>query len=471
MLNTLDSSPATAYPEIIQGGMGAGVSNWRLANAVAKRGQLGVVSGTALDTILLRRLQLGDPGGHMRRALKAFPYPEMVQSVMDKWYIEGGKQADEAYKLKPMPTVDMLREDEELLIVANFAEVYLAKEGHSGMVGINLLEKIQLPTLPSLFGAMLADVDVVCMGGGIPLGIPGALDKMAQLQPVEMKLHVMDADRSQEYTSSFHPGTHVSAVQQPLKRPLFFAVISSDVLAKTLMKKASGKVDGFVIENFRAGGHNAPPRRGGEYTERDVCSIEKVAALGMPFWLAGGCATPTALAEAKAAGACGVQVGTAFACCQESGVTEKIKAEIIQQHREGRLEVITDFKASPTGYPFKRVEVEANSTRDACRACDLGYLRHVYAKDDGSLSYRCPASPRKPFLNKGGTAAEAEGKQCLCNGLLATIGMGTVRRGTPVQPLVTWGEDMSFLDPILGSDKNTYSANDVIDYILSPVLA
>ncbi len=212
MLNTLDSSPATAYPEIIQGGMGAGVSNWRLANAVAKRGQLGVVSGTALDTILLRRLQLGDPGGHMRRALKAFPYPEMVQSVMDKWYIEGGKQADEAYKLKPMPTVDMLREDEELLIVANFVEVYLAKEGHSGMVGINLLEKIQLPTLPSLFGAMLADVDVVCMGGGIPLGIPGALDKMAQLQPVEMKLHVMDADRSQEYTSSFHPSTHVSAV-------------------------------------------------------------------------------------------------------------------------------------------------------------------------------------------------------------------------------------------------------------------
>jgi nitronate monooxygenase len=259
----------------------------------------------------------------------------------------------------------------------------------------------------------------------------------------------------------------VPASQEPLKRPLFFAIISSDVLAKTLVKKASGKVDGFVIEHYNAGGHNAPPRRGDEYTERDTCSIEKVAALGLPFWLAGGCASPEALAAAKAVGACGVQVGTAFACCEESGITEVIKSEIIQKHRSGTLEVITDFKASPTGYPFKRVEVAANAGRDACRACDLGYLRHVYAKEDGTLAYRCPAGPRKSYLSKGGTAEEAEGKHCLCNGLLATIGMGTVRRGTEVQPLVTWGEDMRFLDPILGKAKSSYSASDVLDYLLA----
>ncbi len=467
MLNTLDSSPALTFPEIIQGGMGAAVSNWRLANAVARHGQIGVVSGTALDTILIRRLQDGDLGGEMRRAMAAFPYQEMVKPILDDWFIEGGKPEEEPYKLKPLPAVDMLREDEELLIVANFVEVYLAKEGHSGLVGINLLEKIQVPTLPSLFGAMLAKVDVVIMGGGIPLGIPGALDKMSRLQPVEMKLNVVTSDRSQEFFSSFHPGTHVSAVQKPLKRPLFFAVISSDVLAKTLVRKASGKVDGFVIEHHNAGGHNAPPRRGDEYTERDVCDVEKVAALGLPFWLAGGCASPEALQAAKLAGACGVQVGTAFACCEESGIIPSIKAEIIQKYRAGNLEVITDFKASPTGYPFKRVEVEANSGRDACRACDLGYLRHVYAKEDGTLGYRCPAGPRKPYLSKGGTSEEAEGKHCLCNGLLATIGMGQVRRGTRVQPLVTWGDDMRFLDPILGDSKSSYSASDVIDYLQS----
>ena len=44
------------YPVVIQGGMGVAVSNWRLARAVAKCGQLGVVSGTALDQVVLRRL-------------------------------------------------------------------------------------------------------------------------------------------------------------------------------------------------------------------------------------------------------------------------------------------------------------------------------------------------------------------------------------------------------------------------------
>ena len=60
---------STAEPTIIQGGMGVAVSNWRLANAVARQGQLGVVSATALDTVLVRRLQDGDADGAMRRSM------------------------------------------------------------------------------------------------------------------------------------------------------------------------------------------------------------------------------------------------------------------------------------------------------------------------------------------------------------------------------------------------------------------
>jgi len=202
--------------------MGAGVSDWRLARAVALAGQMGVVSGTALDTILIRRLQDGDADGAMRRALRAFPYPEMADRILSEWYIEGGKEPDASYRVKPLPEVAMNRLDEELLIVASFAEVYLAKEGHSGWIGINLLEKIQLPTLPSLFGAMLAGVDVVIMGGGIPLAIPGVLDEMAELRPVHLKLHVLGAERGHEHRIEFHPGTHVPASQEPLSRPCSF---------------------------------------------------------------------------------------------------------------------------------------------------------------------------------------------------------------------------------------------------------
>lgn len=40
------------------------------------------------------------------------------------------------------------------------------------MVGLNLLEKIQIPTLPSLYGAMLAGVDYILMGAGFPDAFP-----------------------------------------------------------------------------------------------------------------------------------------------------------------------------------------------------------------------------------------------------------------------------------------------------------
>ena len=72
---------ARGLPRVIQGGMGVGISHWRLARAVSEAGQLGVVSGTALDQILVRRLQDGDPGGHMRRALDRFPFPAMAGRV------------------------------------------------------------------------------------------------------------------------------------------------------------------------------------------------------------------------------------------------------------------------------------------------------------------------------------------------------------------------------------------------------
>ena len=45
-----------SHPIIIQGGMGVGVSDWRLARAVAQLGQVGVVSGALLAVVFARRL-------------------------------------------------------------------------------------------------------------------------------------------------------------------------------------------------------------------------------------------------------------------------------------------------------------------------------------------------------------------------------------------------------------------------------
>ncbi len=178
--------------------MGAGVSGWPLAQAVARTGHLGVVSGTALDVILPRRLQVGDVGGHIRRALDHFPVPGVAKRIIDRYFVPGGKAQDKPHRPKPVPAVKPSRLLDELLVASNFVEVFLAREGHDNPVGINYLEKIQLPTLPSIYGAMLAGVTYVLMGAGIPRTIPGILDRLAQRQAVELRLDVKGADPGEE---------------------------------------------------------------------------------------------------------------------------------------------------------------------------------------------------------------------------------------------------------------------------------
>jgi len=128
------------HPVLIQGGMGAGVSDWRLARAVSLTGQLGVVSSVALDTILARRLQDGDPGGHMRRGLAMFPFPAMAERILEKYYVAGGKTAGTPYRLVPMLARVNSQAATELVVVSTFVEVALAREGHSNPVGINCME-------------------------------------------------------------------------------------------------------------------------------------------------------------------------------------------------------------------------------------------------------------------------------------------------------------------------------------------
>src|SRR5688572_30589099 len=140
--DAIGASPSGALPRIIQGGMGVAVSDWRLANAVARAGQLGVVSGTALDTVLVRRLQDGDPGGHMRRAISRFPIPGVGDEILRRYFIEGGRDPGTPYKLLPMYKQVVSPARQRVTILANFVEVFLAKEGHRGAIGINLLTKV-----------------------------------------------------------------------------------------------------------------------------------------------------------------------------------------------------------------------------------------------------------------------------------------------------------------------------------------
>lgn len=463
--------------------MGAGVSSWRLARAVSSTGQLGVVSGTALDVILARRLQDGDRGGEMRFALSHFPSQEIAGRILERYFVEGGKPADAPYKQVSMHGARPCRSLIELTIAANFVEVFLARQGHANPVGINYLEKLQLPHLPSIYGAMLAGVGYVLMGAGIPLRIPGVLDAYVEHGLAEYPLSVAGAQDGDDFTARFNPREYLDMELPRLARPKFLPIIASNVLALTLVKKANGRVDGFIVEGPTAGGHNAPPRgkmqfdAEGEviYGERDVVDLEKLRGLGLPFWLAGGYGAPEKLAEALAAGATGVQVGTAFALTNESDLNARSKRELLRQVRQGTAQVCTDTLASPTGFPFKVAQLSDSGSNPAVyegreRVCDLGFLREGYRTRAGALDYRCSAEPENVFLAKGGSAEAAAGRKCLCNALVANIGMPQVRASGYVEPtLVTMGNDLTGIGRFLREDREGYSAAEVVEVLLSGV--
>ena len=479
MITVSDSSrsaDAASLPPIIQGGMGVGISGWRLANAVARQGQLGVVSGTTLDILLTRQLQLGDIGGHLRRALAAFPYPEIATRILERYFIPGGKAPDAPFKTPAMISHEPGRSTRELVIASSFVAIHLAKEGHSGSVGLNLLEKIQTPTLLALYGAILAGVNVVLMGAGIPRQIPKILDDLAAGRPAEMRLDVTGG--TEPVFIRLDP-SDLGPVPA-LKRPVFLAIVSSPVLAENLRRKSSGTVDGFVVEASIAGGHNAPPRGPmqltpeGEpiYGERDRIDPEKFVNIGLPFWLAGGYGRIGKLREAQALGAKGIQVGTAFAFCEESGFEPEIKAKILASVKRGDLKIHTNAFASPTGFPFKVAQVEGSIADPAVyqergRVCDLGVLRETYQKPDGSIGFRCSAEPEETYREKGGDPDETAGRICLCNSLCASAGIGQIRHGEAEPQLITIGDDLEAVRESLLAGRESYSAADVIERLLA----
>lgn len=62
-----------------------------------------------------------------------------------------------------MPSAEPSPELIELTVAGNFAEVWLAKEGHTGLVGISFLHKVQLPLLPATDAPRERVCDLGCL--------------------------------------------------------------------------------------------------------------------------------------------------------------------------------------------------------------------------------------------------------------------------------------------------------------------
>jgi NAD(P)H-dependent flavin oxidoreductase YrpB (nitropropane dioxygenase family) len=505
--------------KLIQGGMGVYVSNWRLAKAVAQGNPgvtAGTISGTGLDVVYVRLLQLGDPGGHVRRALTAFDSKfgcSIGQKIYSRYFIAEGKAPGTKFKFSPMQVVrtgfdgdsipeisqpnvpislNINPETIELVIATAFAEVWLAKEGHQGKVFINLMKKVELPLIFAMYGAMLAGVDAIVVGAGNPDGLAAICSDLANHNRVSFDLPVLYREAGETFQCHFDP--HLVADNKftlvPVDRPAFLAIVSQENLVKALAQSVSEIPDGFIIEHHTAGGHNAGPQGPlktdslgqPQYSEMDEPDLKAILDVGIPFWLAGGYGSKEKLTQALQAGAVGVQVGSTFALTEESGMKPVYRTAILN-----KLKTITDDSAlvltslfSPTGFPFKVVQLEGTLSdtgvyASRTRVCDIGLLQQrgisKSAEDNTRrLFQRCSAAPIEDFIKKRGLPANANDKRCLCNGLLATVGLGqTVKTNGELleEPaIVTLGNHLDGIRRLSRQGQTTYWVRDVLTDIL-----
>ncbi len=267
----------------------------------------------------------------------------------------------------------------------------------------------------------------------------------------------------------------------PLNRPDFLPIVSSEALASILLRKASGSIEGFIVEGNVAGGHNAPPRGvmtlsardEPVYGPRDKANLAAFREFGRPFWLAGHYGSPEGLRSALAEGAAGVQAGTAFALCKESGLLPDVRRELVREALAGKARIFTDPQASPTGFPFKVADLPGSLSEKTLyqqrrRICDIGFLRQPYRRSDGKIGYRCPAEPVDAYMAKGGREEDTVGRKCLCNALAANIGMPQrLSDGTYEKCLVTMGDDLVDIGRFCSPGNLDYSAADVIRTMLN----
>jgi NAD(P)H-dependent flavin oxidoreductase YrpB (nitropropane dioxygenase family) len=481
------------YPDIFQGGMGIAISNWRLAGEVAARGAAGIVSGVAIGEVLVRRLQNGDMDPLMQQALEKFPDKKIVDNIKERYYLPGGRDESKPYANTPSFTGDNRKLAVDLNMLGAFTEVRRAQlraqllkgqYAKRGPVGINLLTKVEQTTPSALYGAMLAGVDFVVMGAGIPADVPLALDNLAKRQPAATQFNVTGSGK-QHYEVSIDPADYPKLSETEITRPPFFAIVSSNTLAKFLTRSEQTKPDGVVVEGPVAGGHNAPPR--GElivddlgqpiYGPRDEMDLKELAKLGIPYWVAGGYGSPTGLARAKEQGANGIQVGSIFAVCEDSGMAPWGRKKLIQQALDSGINVLSSSRASSTGYPFKVDQLAGTLSDEEIyklrgRVCDQKFLSETSVNNDGSLSYRCPSEPIESYVRNGGDRAATVGRICLCNGLLAAAGLGQIRNKpgglTYEEPAIfTLGDQASeaIQDIVEKLGRQQFSANDVLKWL------
>jgi NAD(P)H-dependent flavin oxidoreductase YrpB (nitropropane dioxygenase family) len=175
-------------------------------------------------------------------------------------------------------------------------------------------------------------------------------------------------------------------------------------------------------------------------------------------------------------------VGSVFALAEESGMKSAYRIAILEELKketdDSKLVFTTLF--SPTGFPFKVVQLDDTLAdqvvyTNRMRVCDIGLLQQrglTKPAEDGTrrLFQRCPAAPLDDFISKRGLPLNTTDRRCLCNGLLACVGLGQVglQNGSQTEEpaIVTLGNHLDGVRRLSRNGQSPYWARDVVNDIL-----
>lgn len=450
-------------PQLIQAGMGVRVSSANLANHTSRLGALGVVSSVGIRHIVIDEIRSGDPIA--LELAKSFPLKDYVDELLE--FAPGNSKNCAPVPLDdPDPRKGTL--PKRLSAICAYIEVMRAKMGHCGKVGVNVMWKCALTVLPSIYGAMIAGVDALLCGAGVPMELPDIVKKIKEGKNLEyLPLHGTGTNAKFDISKD-----GIASILKEMPFPHLIPILSNFAFPKRIMDVWHREFNGtkpfaFVLEHHRAGGHNAPPRNKESFGEQDDINTyyKKVIDLGVPVYIAGAGDTCEDFLYWISKGAYGLQIGSRFALCDESGMRRDLKDRVLEQNGREDSEVQTSNRLSPTGYPFKYLPLPGtlsdSTVYDARkRVCNKGYLlqTHIITLPDGTEkeTYICAAMPEKQYDKLGGDLVEQEGRVCLCNALFSTAGAAA-----PTEPpLITLGANGARI-------KRRWTAREVLEDILT----
>lgn len=395
---------------------------------------------------------MGDLDGSLRLVLEHFPYPAAARHVWQHFFVPGGKGDEQPFELVSQPHLEEGPALVELTVLANFAEVFLARQGHTGWVGVHYHDSARLALLPSLFGALLAGVDFLLVSASGVAAVQPALRRLLAHESAALDVTLTDTDR---LTCGFDPHSLGSGHSPALRAPILLAVCETVDEAESVLTGA-GFDGGFIVQ--------APSGAGW----LEAAEFARLRSLGRPFWLGNVAATAENFARVSQEGAGGLQVNTPFTFCAESALDPDLKRRVLTLVRQDPNHLFTQLSALPDGQPFRVLRLEETAadpeiSAARLRLCDVGWFREVYRRPDGSVGYRCPGEPMHHYLLKGGDATTAARQPCICNGVLAGLGLAQLQDGRELErALVPVGEDVRELRRFLKPGGVEFTAADVV---------